>query len=143
MFLIQVLMQEIKPVVSENKRFEKRDVSMMRALLIKFGLSGLWRKARNHEFHDWVLWFIWKVSDWDLHEKFKLGIFTENEGLHYKWRWLLTASFWYSFNQGTTKRQILPIFFYPRETRVTKKVISKKWEGNQLFTSLVIFLAGS
>ena len=48
-------MAETKPVLFENVEFERRGKSKGVALLKHLGLSGLWRKARNHGFYDGVL----------------------------------------------------------------------------------------
>ena len=47
-FLIDNLIEEIKPVVFKNFELEKGDKWIIRSLVSNFGLSRLWSKEQNH-----------------------------------------------------------------------------------------------
>ena len=59
-FLIESVMEEIKPLVVEKEEFEYREVSKLLELSGTFGLSGLWRKEQKHQLLLGVLWHICK-----------------------------------------------------------------------------------
>ena len=46
-FSIAMLVEDIKPVVTEEYKFEYREKSKLLAILGTFGLSGFWCKVQN------------------------------------------------------------------------------------------------
>ena len=65
-FLIEIFIKEIKPVVTKKIECEYRGISIKIASFGKFEQSGLRRKEKNHPLFDGVLWYNYKVSDWEL-----------------------------------------------------------------------------
>ena len=50
MLSIEILIDELKPVVAEKNHFEERDISIMMAFFKISGPYGLRRKTQNHRF---------------------------------------------------------------------------------------------
>ena len=143
-FLIQDLMEEIKPAIAEKKEFDSADLSKMSAIFRNFGLSGLWRKAENHHFFIGVFLLLDKVFDWDLDGIIDPCIFGENRVATYR-KFNTICAYRYSLNMGNRERHV-PVeaflkytFFNPQKLGLRKNLTSKNWKLIQLFTSSINF----
>ena len=85
---------------------------------------------QNNQFQERLFLYIYKVSDWDLHEKVETWIFG-NKGIPTRRKFKIDCVFWSSLNLGSTERHVSlevfsEYFIDPRETTVTKKTDTQK-----------------